>query len=99
MIECDTKCINCGYKFRLSIGGTMRAYELRCNICGKSILVMRKVSGGRSCLEDNEIANAEKTARKCSCGGDFKYDAPARCPKCRSTDIETIENGNMLFSD
>jgi DNA-directed RNA polymerase subunit RPC12/RpoP len=79
MIECNTKCNSCGYKFRLSIGGTMRAYELRCNICGKSILVMRK---GSSCLGDDEIANAEKIARK-----------------CRSIDIETIENGNMLFSD
>lgn len=96
MIEYDTKCNSCGYKFRLSTGGTMLAYELRCNVCGKAILVMRK---RRSRPDDAEIANAEKTARKCSCGGDFKYDSPARCPKCRSADIETIENGNVLFSD
>jgi hypothetical protein len=96
MIECDTKCNSCGCVFRLSTGGTMLAYELRCTVCGKAILVMRK---RRSSPGDDEIAYAEKTARKCSCGGEFKYDAPARCPKCRSIDIGTIENGNVLFSD
>lgn len=28
---------------------------------------------------------AETTLDPCSCGGRFRYDAPARCPTCRST--------------
>ncbi len=28
---------------------------------------------------------AELTLEPCACGGHFRYDAPARCPKCRST--------------
>jgi hypothetical protein len=28
---------------------------------------------------------AEATLEPCACGGRFRYDAPARCPRCRST--------------
>jgi len=28
---------------------------------------------------------------KCSCGGAFRLGAPARCPKCRSTELERGE--------
>jgi hypothetical protein len=30
-------------------------------------------------------AAAEATLEPCACGGHFRYDAPARCPECRST--------------
>jgi hypothetical protein len=30
-------------------------------------------------------ALAEGTLEPCACGGRFRYDAPARCPSCRST--------------
>lgn len=30
-------------------------------------------------------ALAEATLEACSCGGRYRYDAPARCPSCRST--------------
>ena len=30
-------------------------------------------------------AAAEATVGPCPCGGRFRYDAPARCPNCRST--------------
>jgi hypothetical protein len=30
-------------------------------------------------------AAAEATLAPCGCGGHFRYDAPARCPTCRST--------------
>jgi hypothetical protein len=29
----------------------------------------------------------ENLAGKCSCGGSFKFDAPSRCPKCRSSNL------------
>jgi hypothetical protein len=30
-------------------------------------------------------AAAEATLEPCTCGGRFRYDAPARCPSCRAT--------------
>ncbi len=33
-------------------------------------------------------AAVEKKQRKCGCGGRFRFDAPPRCPKCRSTEWE-----------
>jgi len=30
-------------------------------------------------------AAAEESLEPCSCGGRFRYDAPMRCPTCRST--------------
>jgi predicted Zn-ribbon and HTH transcriptional regulator len=32
------------------------------------------------------VVNA--AAGECSCGGRFRHDAPLRCPRCRSTDLE-----------
>lgn len=39
----------------------------------------------------------EKTAKKCRCRGVFTFDAPTRCPACRSTRIE--EGGTGLCYD
>jgi hypothetical protein len=36
--------------------------------------------------EYNDIV--EKIAGKCECGGQFKFDAPSRCPKCNSTEYD-----------
>jgi predicted Zn-ribbon and HTH transcriptional regulator len=33
-------------------------------------------------------AAVEMAAGKCECGGKLSFDAPARCPKCGSTQIE-----------
>jgi hypothetical protein len=33
----------------------------------------------------------EEYAGKCSCGGQFMFQAPPRCPKCHSTNIEKGE--------
>ncbi len=32
-------------------------------------------------------AAVEKKFRRCKCGGRYRFDAPPRCPDCRSTDI------------
>lgn len=39
----------------------------------------------------------EKMAGICSCGGQFKFDAPVRCPKCRSKSIKM--NGPTVMYD
>ncbi len=38
--------------------------------------------------EKEYYKGVEEIAGKCSCGGNFKFDAPPRCPKCRSTKVE-----------
>ena len=40
---------------------------------------------GKTLTRDEYHAAAEATLDACDCGGSFRYDAPARCPGCRST--------------
>lgn len=40
---------------------------------------------GEPLTESEYHAAAEATLDPCSCGGRFRYDARARCPRCRST--------------
>jgi hypothetical protein len=35
----------------------------------------------------------EDIAGACKCGGRFRFEAPVRCPECRSTEIEEGEFG------
>jgi hypothetical protein len=39
-------------------------------------------------------AAAEGTLEPCACGGRFRYDAPARCPRCRSTSSQWDRDPN-----
>lgn len=38
--------------------------------------------------ESDYQAAIEELAGSCDCGGNFTFDAPSRCPACRSTHIE-----------
>ncbi len=40
---------------------------------------------GTTLTREEYHAAAEATLDPCPCGGRFRYDAPARCPECRST--------------
>jgi hypothetical protein len=40
---------------------------------------------GEPLTRDEYHAAVEATLEPCGCGGRFRYDAPARCPECRST--------------
>jgi hypothetical protein len=41
---------------------------------------------GEPLTRDGYHVAAEATLDRCACGGRFTYNAPARCPGCRSTD-------------
>ena len=43
--------------------------------------------------EEDYLRGVEKTAGNCKCGGKYVFNAPPRCPKCRST---SIEEGNVI---
>ena len=45
------------------------------------------------------VAGVEALAPACECGGSFKYDAPPRCPTCRSTSEDWTPTGYMIFVD
>ena len=40
---------------------------------------------GEPLSEEEYHAAVEGTLERCACGGRFRYDAPPRCPSCRST--------------
>jgi hypothetical protein len=47
---------------------------------------------GEPLTRDEYHAAAEGTLDPCACGGRFRYDAPARCPGCRSTSDQWDED-------
>jgi DNA-directed RNA polymerase subunit M/transcription elongation factor TFIIS len=97
------KCKKCGHKFMVHVGPSFTALMLHCDKCGreKRVSLMKidnfiekhKEEGKK--LSYEEIV--EKIAGKCKCGGHFKIDAPPRCPKCGSTDLEDTGEVNMLY--
>jgi len=52
---------------------------------------------GRMLTRDEYHAEAEATLGRCGCGGTFRYDAPARCPGCRSTAEHWDEDSNGVM--
>jgi hypothetical protein len=56
---------------------------------------------GEPLTRDEYHAAAEATLEACACGGRFTYDAPARCPECRSTEDQWDEDpdGVHIFYD
>lgn len=59
---------------------------------------IRKHYPGEPLSEEEYHLEVEKIAGKCKCGGHYKFDAPPRCPKCRSEDI-TKESRPHIFYD
>jgi hypothetical protein len=47
---------------------------------------------GEPLTGDEYQAAAQATLEACPCGGRFRYDAPARCPGCRSTSDQWERN-------
>jgi hypothetical protein len=41
----------------------------------------------------------EKIAGNCKCGGQYKFNAPARCPNCKSANIVRDPDGRMMCYD
>lgn len=56
---------------------------------------------GRALTRAEYRAAAEATLDRCACGGTYRYDAPPRCPGCRSTPDRWDEDpdGPMMFID
>lgn len=85
----SSRCNNCGATFETSEGGGFVFELLRCDACGKEKSVSLIRLGGKQADRSGERyrQRMEKAAGRCRCGGQFRLDAPPRCPACRSTDL------------
>ena len=48
---------------------------------------------GEPLSEDEYHRAVESSLRKCRCGGRFSFDAPPRCPKCKSVEFTNTGEG------
>jgi len=58
---------------------------------------VRKNYPGEPLSREEYHAEVGKLAGQCECGGQFSMNAPNRCPKCRSTDIEDTGEFTMMY--
>jgi predicted Zn-ribbon and HTH transcriptional regulator len=49
--------------------------------------------------EEEYHAGIEAMMKPCECGGKLTFNAPARCPECRSTKFEEIDGGSCICYD
>ena len=86
------RCLDCGYRFSISRGGGFFFHLLRCEWCGETKTIRFDELGGNPSIRGEECnRKVEALAGKCECGGQFLFDAPPRCLKCRSIHIEEGE--------
>ena len=71
----QARCLSCSKDFELSEGGGFQFELLRCDQCGETQSVKRN--------DDEPSPTA-----KCPCGGSFTVNAAARCPNCKSTNVQ-----------
>jgi len=96
MIITEAKCNDCGHVFMLREGPLKRATQLKCELCGEERLIDNR-NFDKDLSFEERISLVEKRAGKCHCGGHFRYNAPSRCPKCKSKNIE--EYGSPMCAD
>ena len=101
----DATCQQCGHRFEVSEGGGFVFHMLHCEKRGKTKTIsfdqVRQAcyKGGRQEVSGHDTDVAEALAGNCRCRGSYLVDAPARCPKCRSSDFERDPDGGMLMYD
>lgn len=54
---------------------------------------------GEPISRDEYHGCVEATEEPCRCGGTFTYDAPPRCPGCRSTEESWTDGLMLIFRD
>ena len=76
-------CRQCGRECSIMLGGGFHFHLLHCDQCGRGKNVPFDEVGDR----EKETA-FEQHAGSCGCCGGFRFDAPPRCPNCRSADLD-----------
>jgi DNA-directed RNA polymerase subunit RPC12/RpoP len=83
-------CSECGQRFEVHEGSGMMAMPFHCVRCGKEWWWEFGPGGPKGKAPDPPT---------CECGGTFKVDAPARCPKCRSAKLKRDPEGPCIDYD
>lgn len=83
-------CQACAHRFDWSEGPGFMTMVFHCDRCG------REKDLDRLMVSDELIENG---VGSCRCRGTYRVDAPCRCPKCRSTQVEQDENGMTVLWD
>ena len=93
------RCKSCAEEFQSYEGPSMVWWPLRCDQCGKERRVALSVLWKMGWDWGDEQSNAaiEKRLKRCTCGGRHRFEAPVRCPKCKSTDIEDTHTLYMMI--
>jgi len=60
---------------------------------------VRETYHGEPVARDEYEAAVEELCGECECGGRFRFDAPPRCPSCRSTDVRRDPEGQSICYD
>ncbi len=94
------RCGDCGQELELSTGIGFASAVLRCDRCGREKWVDHLQArewadahpGGGDYFSDMD-RYLDMHAPRCRCGGRYHPNAPLRCTKCRSTNLEDIQGG------
>ena len=89
-------CRQCGKETDEMDGAIMAGPRPRCLQCGRSGLIPVEDLMAARADESSEWTDRHlgQLAGVCTCGGTFSEDAPLRCTKCRSTDLDRHVYGN-----
>ena len=60
---------------------------------------IRKNYPGEPITKQEYHKEVEKSAGHCTCGGQYKFNAPSRCPNCKSANIVRDPDGRMICYD
>jgi hypothetical protein len=82
------RCRVCSLFFERREYDGMFPYILHCEKCDKDVPV--EMDSEELVTRDHAVvvANVEKRAQPCECGGQPRFALPARCPGCGSDDCE-----------
>ena len=89
-------CNNCGKHFSENSGCSMVSELLRCGLCSKEKWIFFNDFGSYPSESPVYEQRIEKMAGVCSCGGKFKVNAPARCPRNKSPDWGEDPEGPVI---
>lgn len=94
------RCKKCGEKFMVREGGGRNFYLLHCDTCGQEKEIsQRELDENISLTNNKELSYDEKVenyAGKCKDGGQYKINAKARCPKCKSDEYGYAEKNGQV---
>ncbi len=103
-------CRDCGHRFRSMDGPGMLFAVLRCETCGAEVSVSMEEAGERFDYDGERDALFDRgypgsmmdiATRKHSaeCSGRCTFDAPVRCPACKSTRLEFDREADRIMYD